>query len=125
MTLRLFVYGTLAPGHDAWPVLEPWVIGPGEVDAVTGHLYDTGRGYPGATFAAGAGPESLVHGIVVPLDPALGPDAFDTLDRYEGPEYRRIDVRTQAGRTAAAYAWIAPLAGCRPVPGGRWADPTA
>ena len=123
--MRLFVYGTLTPGHDAWPVLEPWVIGPGETDAVTGHLYDTGRGYPGATFAAGAGRESLVHGVVVVLDPELAPDAFDALDDYEGPEYRRIEVRTEAGHTAAAYAWIAPLAGCRTVPDGRWDGPGA
>lgn len=124
--MRLFVYGTLAPGCEAWPVLEPWVTGPGEADAVAGRLYDTGRGYPGATFAAGAErAESLVHGVVVALDPDLVPAAFDALDRYEGPEYRRIEVRTEAGRTAAAYVWIAALEGCRPVPGGRWDEPDA
>ncbi|HET9729474.1 MAG TPA: hypothetical protein VFR41_08655 [Acidimicrobiia bacterium] len=24
---RLFVYGTLLPGEEAWTVLEPWVVG--------------------------------------------------------------------------------------------------
>ena len=48
---RLFVYGTLAPGHEAWPVLEPWVVGaPASPTRSPGCLYDTGRGYPAATF---------------------------------------------------------------------------
>ena len=123
MTLRLFVYGTLAPGRDAWAVLEPWVVGPARPDAAAGCLYDTGHGYPGATFGSGPEPPGgLVHGFVVTLDPDLAPAALDVLDRYEGPEYARIEVRTQAGCTAAAYAWIAPLTGCRPVAGGRWDD---
>lgn len=121
MTLRLFVYGTLVPGGAAWAVLEPWVTGPAQVDAASGCLYDTGRGYPGATFGAGAErPQTLVYGVVVTLDPDLVPAALEALDRYEGPEYARIEVRTRAGSTAAAYAWIAPLTGCRPVAGGRW-----
>jgi len=120
--LRLFVYGTLAPGHDAWPVLEPWVIDSGAADAVAGRLYDTGRGYPGATFADDGGRDSLVHGVVVALDPDLAPAAFDALDRYEGPEYERITVRTEAGVEAATYAWIASLAGCRRVESGRFGD---
>jgi gamma-glutamylcyclotransferase (GGCT)/AIG2-like uncharacterized protein YtfP len=120
VTDRLFVYGTLAPGNDAWSVLEPWVVGEPVADAVAGQLYDTGRGYPGATF--GAGP-NLVHGRVVLLGE---PDAaLAALDRYEGDEYARITVRTRAGVDVAAYAWTAPLTGCRPVPGGRWRDPEA
>ena len=43
MTDRLFVYGTLAPGDEAWPVLEPWVVGEPVADAVAGRLYDTGN----------------------------------------------------------------------------------
>ena len=88
MTVRLFVYGTLAPGYDAWPVLEPWVTGEPFADAAVGCLYDTGRGYPAATFEghdseATEGERSvestqknrtcgwsLVHGTVVTLDPA-------------------------------------------------------
>jgi len=50
LTVRLFVYGTLAPGSEAWPVLEPWTVGVPRLDAVAGRLYDTGRGYPAATF---------------------------------------------------------------------------
>lgn len=123
--MRLFVYGTLAPGHDAWPVLEPWVVGESRADAVTGRLYDTGRGYPAATFDPvpdSEGPGRLVHGTVVTLDPARATAALDALDRYEGHEYRRIAVRTDAGLDVATYAWTAPLTGCRPVGGGRWRD---
>jgi gamma-glutamylcyclotransferase (GGCT)/AIG2-like uncharacterized protein YtfP len=117
VTDRLFVYGTLAPGHGAWPVLEPWVVGDPGADAVAGQLYDTGRGYPGATFDAGP---HLVHGTVVTLG---RPDAaLAALDRYEGDEYARITVRTQGGLDVATYAWNAALTGCRLVPGGRWTD---
>jgi gamma-glutamylcyclotransferase (GGCT)/AIG2-like uncharacterized protein YtfP len=120
LTVRLFVYGTLAPGDEAWPVLEPWIVGKPVADAVAGCLYDTRRGYPAATFSSGG--DVLVHGTVVTLDPARAPAALDTLDRYEGPEYERISVRTEAGLEVATYAWIAPLTGCTPLPGGRWKD---
>ena len=125
MTVRLFVYGTLMPGHEAWSVLAPWVVGTPQDDAVAGCLYDTGRGYPAATFRAGpAGDdpigEAVVHGAVVTLDPARSAAALTAIDSYEGSEYRRISVRTEAGLEAATYAWIAPLAGCRPLPGGRF-----
>jgi len=129
--LKLFVYGTLAPGNDAWSVLEPWVTGAPEPDAVAGRLYDTGRGYPAATFLS-EGPDlvggdlvhgGLVHGIVVTLAPDRAEAALVALDRYEGNEYERITVRTEQGREAATYAWIAPLTGCRALETGRWGDP--
>jgi gamma-glutamylcyclotransferase (GGCT)/AIG2-like uncharacterized protein YtfP len=123
VTDRLFVYGSLAPGHDAWSVLEPWVVGAPDADAVPGRLYDTGRGYPGATFEPGAvdGGQGLVHGVVVVLrEPEV---ALAALDRYEGDEYARITVRTRAGVDVASYAWTAPLTGCRLVDDGRWPDP--
>jgi 3-oxocholest-4-en-26-oate---CoA ligase len=136
LTVRLFVYGTLAPGDAAWPVLEPWVIGDPAPDAVVGRLYDTGRGYPAATLgddsAATEGERSvesthksrsLVHGTVVTLDPDRAPFALDALDRYEGDEYARVAVHTQAGLEAVVYAWVAPLTGCREVAGGRWPAP--
>ena len=121
MTTRLFVYGTLAPGSDAWPVLAPWAAGAPCEDRVTGTLYDTGRGYPAAVFgddmADGSG---SVHGYVVALDAARATEALAALDRYEGSEYERVTVRTAGGIEAASYAWVAPLDGCRPVADGRW-----
>jgi gamma-glutamylcyclotransferase (GGCT)/AIG2-like uncharacterized protein YtfP len=118
LTTRLFVYGTLSPGHEAWTVLEPWVVGPPEPDSAPGSLYDTGRGYPAATFGAATG--SVVHGTVVRLDPERVLAALAALDRYEGHEYQRITLRTRAGVEAAAYAWIASLAGCQVLTDGRW-----
>ena len=50
----LFVYGTLTPDGGAWRILEPWIVGDACPDAVRGTLYDTGRGYPCATFDAAA-----------------------------------------------------------------------
>lgn len=124
---RIFVYGTLLPGHDAWSVLEPWVVDAPRPDAVAGCLYDTGRGYPAATFAHDREPAGsvvygmgVVHGMVVTLDPQRAEAALAALDRYEGSEYRRIPVRTESGNECDAYTWIATLAGCRPVPGGRF-----
>jgi gamma-glutamylcyclotransferase (GGCT)/AIG2-like uncharacterized protein YtfP len=118
---RIFVYGTLLPGHDAWPVLQPWVTGTLHSDAVAGCLYDTGRGYPAATFPAGGDATgSVVHGVVVALEPLRTDDALRALDRYEGAEYRRVRVRTEAGTECETYTWIATLDGCRPVPGGRF-----
>jgi gamma-glutamylcyclotransferase (GGCT)/AIG2-like uncharacterized protein YtfP len=118
---RLFVYGTLVPGEVAATVLDAWTIGEAELDAARGVLYDTGRGYPAATFSDNAA--TLVHGAVVPLDPARLNAALETLDRYEGREYRRLTIRTAKGREAQAYGWIGPLDGCVPVHTGRWRAP--
>jgi gamma-glutamylcyclotransferase (GGCT)/AIG2-like uncharacterized protein YtfP len=119
--LKLFVYGTLAPGNDAWSVLEPWVSGAPDADAVTGRLYDTGRGYPAATFAGDE--PGLVYGTVVTLAPDRAAAALVALDRYEGEEYERITVRTEAGIVVHTYGWIAALTGCRAIETGRWGDP--
>jgi gamma-glutamylcyclotransferase (GGCT)/AIG2-like uncharacterized protein YtfP len=124
LTIRLFVYGTLAPGRDAWPVLAPWATGTPCEDRVAGVLYDTGRGYPAAVFggtdAEGRRTGRTVHGYVVELDALRSADALAALDHYEGEEYERITVRTADGVEASTYAWIAPLQGCRPVANGRW-----
>jgi gamma-glutamylcyclotransferase (GGCT)/AIG2-like uncharacterized protein YtfP len=118
LTGRLFVYGTLLPTEHAWPVLARWATGEPVDDAVAGALYDTGRGYPAATFG---GPGSgLVHGAVVTLDRNRAGAALAALDRYEASEYERVVVRTVTGIDVVTYAWVAPLAGCAPIPSGRW-----
>src|SRR5262249_29133322 len=69
LTIRLFVYGTLVPGGDAWPVLAPWATGTQRADRVAGTLYDTGRGYPAAIFGEpDAESNGVVHGYVVDLE---------------------------------------------------------
>ena len=121
MTARVFVYGTLMPAEDAWPVLARWSTGEYRTDAVPGALYDTGRGYPCATFATAA--PGLVHGVVVELDRGRLDAAFAALDRYEASEYDRIVVTTAGGIEAATYAWVASLAGCRTLTTGHWPEP--
>ncbi len=114
----LFVYGTLTPDGGAWALLEPWTVGGPEPDAVPGTLYDTGRGYPAATFEPGS--TGLVHGVVVVLDTSRFEAALTALDRYEAHEYARIEVRTASGLPAVTYAWTASLDRCAAIPGGRW-----
>ena len=98
----LFVYGTLMPGQDAWRVLERWTVGEPQTDAVRGAFCETDRDYPGACFDT----DGMVPGVVVRLDPARLEAALSALDRYEGPEYERVSVRTLAGVDAYAYGWI-------------------
>lgn len=117
MTL-LFVYGTLVPGDVAWPRLERWTVGRPRAASVPGALYDTGHGYPAATFAADA--PTVVHGVVVELDPARTDEALRALDRYEGPDYERVRVCTTDGTEVFTYTWIAPLDDCSAIADGRW-----
>jgi gamma-glutamylcyclotransferase (GGCT)/AIG2-like uncharacterized protein YtfP len=115
---KLFVYGSLMPELEAWPVLERWTVGAPQRDAVAGVLFDTRRGYPCAMFDADA--TELVHGVVVELDPLRRAEALATLDAYEASEYDRIVVRTAGGEAAYTYAWIASVDGCAPIAEGRW-----
>ncbi|MGH3463334.1 MAG: gamma-glutamylcyclotransferase, partial [Kribbellaceae bacterium] len=61
----MFVYGTLLPGQERWPLLEPYAVG-SHPASVTGQLYDTGRGYPCALFDR----PGSIPGAIVELDPA-------------------------------------------------------
>lgn len=115
---NVFVYGTLVPGAHAWPLLARWVDGVPAADAVRGRLYDTGRGYPAATFVSGG--TDVVHGVVAPLAAATASAALAALDEYEASEYVRTEVVTEGGIRAVAYHWVATLEGCAPIPGGRW-----
>jgi gamma-glutamylcyclotransferase (GGCT)/AIG2-like uncharacterized protein YtfP len=112
VTNALFVYGTLAPGEPAWSRIARYVSEQREA-AVPGRLYDTGRGYPGAVFAAG---DSLVQGWCCTCTDL----PFAELDAFEGDEYRRITVRCRDGTNAIAYDWIAPLDGCTFITTGSW-----
>jgi gamma-glutamylcyclotransferase (GGCT)/AIG2-like uncharacterized protein YtfP len=120
--LALFVYGTLAPGGRAFRLVAGHVERAAE-DRVTGRLYDTGHGYPGARFDPAPEP-STVHGWVLGL--RAGPDVdalLERLDEFEGHEYARRTVGTHGGVEAVAWEWIAPVDGFVVVPGGRWPPP--
>ena len=98
----LFVYGTLLPGEERWELLEPFVVGPGSPDSVAGTLYDTGEGYPAASFEAG---HSRVAGQVFQLDAdRLGKDGEGLEDRdgsghpqFAWHEGARLEVDESSG----------------------------
>ena len=101
----VFVYGTLQPGHPAWPLLAGHAVGargaPPSPDACATPASATRRCSP--TGRRGA------PGWVVTF--ATRPSCSRRLDRYEGPEYRRIRVAAtpdDGPRTACwTYAWAA------------------
>lgn len=113
---RVFVYGSLMPGQRAW-----WRIAghaapgraPRPATLPDASVADTGQGYPALTLGGDG-----VTGFVVELaDPVA---ALRTLDRYEGPQYRRIRVVPDGGAVCWAWLWTAGRAGHRPLPRG-WA----
>ena len=113
-TARLFVYGTLMPGGERWPLLEP-LAAPGAPEAATaaGLLYRTPHGWPAAAFdQAGA---TAVPGLVVTLrDPGR---ALPVLDEIEGTGtglFERRLVATTAGE-CWAYHWPGPTSGFQPI----------
>lgn len=115
----VFVYGTLLPGEERWPILAQFVVGPGHPTTVRGHLYDTGEGYPAAAFELGGGD---VRGQVFRLDAARLTEAFAVLDEVEDAVlglYRRVRVTTAEGLEAWAYQHGTGLT-LTPIPGGDW-----
>lgn len=108
---RLFAYGTLQPGGSAWDLVAPFVAGEPERAALPGSVHDTGRGYP-AYLAEGPGAPGWLLRLRAPAE------ALPVLDRYEGPEYRRIRVADAAGRLCWTYLWTAPTGGLTPLPAG-------
>jgi gamma-glutamylcyclotransferase (GGCT)/AIG2-like uncharacterized protein YtfP len=119
----LFTYGTLMPGHLRWPMLssaaDAW-----ERASAPGVLYDTGSGWPAASFGlrsggAGVGPASTVPGWVVRFAPGVLDALLPGLDAMEGigaggpdPYVRRVVV-TSAGEawaydaTEVGASWVA------------------
>ena len=119
--MRVFLYGTLLPGHRAWSLIEPYVVRVAWKQQVAGQLYDTGRGYPAAVFAAERRDrDARVHGCCVEVDPARAVDALARLDEFEGAEYARVTVAVLDGDDATAYEWIAPVDGFVALSDGIW-----
>jgi gamma-glutamylcyclotransferase (GGCT)/AIG2-like uncharacterized protein YtfP len=113
----VFVYGTLRPGDCRWHFLEPFV-GDGWADSAPGRIFDTGLDYPAAVF----GGEGTILGHTFELLATTAAEALDVLDEVEGVvegEYRRVAIRTAAGRTAWAYEYGGGLE-LRPIVSGDW-----
>jgi gamma-glutamylcyclotransferase (GGCT)/AIG2-like uncharacterized protein YtfP len=101
---HLFVYGTLRPGQQRWPFLEPFVRDEGLDTSVSGVLYDTGHGYPAAKFDRGG----VIHGRVYPLEAARLDECLALLDEVEGAVqdlFRRVSITTIDGVVAWAYEY--------------------
>lgn len=121
----MFVYGTLLPDQSNWHVIEPFALGSGVPDTVRGRLYDTGLGWPAATFAARTGDRRAprIAGRVLDLRPEVLDHALAVLDEFEGIHegaYVRIVVTTDSGVTAWAYHSNDP-GHAAPIRSGDWA----
>lgn len=119
--IRVFVYGTLMPGGSRWPYLRRYAAS-WQPATAPGQLWDTGHGYPAATFdddGDGDADGRLISGVAVMLTPDTGAEALRLLDEIEGEGslYRRVEVATSAG-TAFSYEWLGSTAGFEPLPGG-------
>ena len=116
---RLFVYGTLQPGHLRWPFLAPFATGD-RAAAVPGRLYDSGHGWPVAVLGEHAAGDS-VPGVLVELDPdrlAEALAAIDDVERTATDLLRRIVVTTLDGTEAWAYHCVLPTDGMARI--DRW-----
>lgn len=115
MSPRLFVYGTLKPGHSRWPILESH-LDPGAPvvnDAVDGRLWSTPWGWPALTEGS-----ETVRGVLVELRSDRADEALAELDAVEGTGaglFERVEVVTHAGVTCWVYVWPNPTDGFEPV----------
>ena len=102
MITHLFVYGTLRPGEQRWPFLEPFVADDGHDDSVQGTLYDTAYDYPAARFEG----SSQIRGRTYSLRSDRLAEALEVLDEVEGAVrhlFERVAVTTRSGCEAWAY----------------------
>jgi gamma-glutamylcyclotransferase (GGCT)/AIG2-like uncharacterized protein YtfP len=109
----LFVYGTTMPGHVRYPDIEQFVA-EAKRDSVAGRVYDSGSGYPAATFGAGSG---TIEGYVLRLRPDRVDEALRTMTDIESGLFHPTTVTTAGGVTATAYEWIDSTEGLAPVTG--------
>jgi gamma-glutamylcyclotransferase (GGCT)/AIG2-like uncharacterized protein YtfP len=120
---HLFVYGTLRPGQQRWPFLEPFVTDEGHDETASGALYDTGNGYPAARFDQ----PGTIHGRIYPLATDRLDECLDLLDEVEGAVidlFRRVAITTSDGVEAWAYEYCDERK-FRPIVSGNWLTESA
>jgi gamma-glutamylcyclotransferase (GGCT)/AIG2-like uncharacterized protein YtfP len=117
---HLFVYGTLRPGEERWPFLEPFATDDGHDDSTGGAVYDTDHGYPAARFDVAG----TIHGRVYSLRAERLEEALQLLDEVEGAVvdlFRRVEIRTATGVDAWAYEYCGDTQFTR-IDSGNWLD---
>ena len=103
---RLFVYGSLQPGHENAHLLEA-IGGTWQRATVVGVLrpagWGAGIGYPALTLDPDG---SEVHGVVFSSN-ALA-NHWQRLDEFEGEDYERVatPVRLDDGSVVDAYVYV-------------------
>jgi gamma-glutamylcyclotransferase (GGCT)/AIG2-like uncharacterized protein YtfP len=120
---HLFVYGTLRPGQQRWPFLEPFVTDEGLDETATGALYDTGNGYPAARFDR----PGTIHGRVYSLRVDRLDECLALLDEVEGAVvdlFRRVAITTSTGDEAWAYEY-GDERQFQPIASGNWLSESA
>jgi gamma-glutamylcyclotransferase (GGCT)/AIG2-like uncharacterized protein YtfP len=103
--LRLFVYGTLAPGRPNHHVLGG-IPGTWEAAVLRGRLYDEGWGAALGSPGIVPSPDGeAVEGFVL-SSPSLD-QHWDMLDAFEGDGYQRVraSVRVTGGRDLDAFVY--------------------
>ncbi len=108
---RLFAYGTLQPGRLRWPFLAPYALGHRPA-AVPGRIYDSGYGWPLASFATAAQAVSpgTIPGTLIDLDPVRLAEALALLDEVENTATDLVvRIRVTATDGTAAWAYHAPV----------------
>jgi uncharacterized protein YceH (UPF0502 family)/gamma-glutamylcyclotransferase (GGCT)/AIG2-like uncharacterized protein YtfP len=120
---QLFIYGTLIPGEDRWPLLEDFVVAT-EPDSVRGRLFDTGAGYPAARFDATGTIPDRIQGLRMTLEPTVVSDCMEMLDEIEGAVvglYHRVVIETDGGHHVWSYQYGLGFDHLTPIPSGSWA----
>jgi gamma-glutamylcyclotransferase (GGCT)/AIG2-like uncharacterized protein YtfP len=104
MVQRLFVYGTLQPGHVNAHLLEA-IGGEWQAASVTGLLSHDGwgatQGYPALILAENGAP---VPGYVFNSERLA--EHWDDLDAFEGADYRRVVARVRLDDQSDVTAFV-------------------
>lgn len=120
---RVFVYGSLLPGGEAFETYLAHDVRAVVPAVLPDHaLHGRGLPYPFAT------PESGCRVVGVVVEVATPEEVLGRLDEYEGDEYVRRRVRVLVdGRPMAVWTYLAapevPLGPSTLLPSGEWPGP--
>lgn len=99
---HLFVYGTLMPGHERWPLLAEYVVADPVAATVAGYLRDSGHGWPALNAGSGHAP-----GVLVRADAADTRQLLATLDDVEGVAVGLFSRQARAVNGRVAWVYVA------------------